>query len=59
MGTNQADPVYTVSMACPSQSSREKGQPLTTQIGNHPQRRNGLGLNHGFLGETVFITFGL
>ncbi|GAA5866987.1 hypothetical protein JCM3774_003747 [Rhodotorula dairenensis] len=41
-GTNQADPIFTVSMAW------EK-----------PTKRHGLGLNHGFLDDTVLISFGV
>jgi hypothetical protein len=41
-GTNQADPIFTVSMAW------EK-----------PSKRHGLGLNHGFLDDTVLISFGV
>ena len=41
-GTNQADPIFTVSMAW-----------------DHPTTRHGLGLNHGFLDDTVIISFGV
>ncbi|GAA5905800.1 hypothetical protein JCM8208_000903 [Rhodotorula glutinis] len=41
-GTNQADPIFTVSMAW-----------------DHPTNRHGLGLNHGFLDDTVIISFGV
>ncbi|GAA6049379.1 hypothetical protein JCM3770_007316 [Rhodotorula araucariae] len=41
-GTNQADPIFTVSMAW-----------------DHPTQRHGLGLNHGFLDDTVLISFGV
>ncbi|GAA5874931.1 hypothetical protein JCM1840_007154 [Sporobolomyces johnsonii] len=41
-GTNQADPIFTVSMAW-----------------DHPTDRHGLGLNHGFLDDTVLISFGV
>ncbi|BGP09240.1 hypothetical protein OF846_003005 [Rhodotorula toruloides] len=41
-GTNQADPIFTVSMAWQS-----------------PSDRHGLGLNHGFLDDTVLISFGV
>lgn len=41
-GTNQADPIFTVSMAW-----------------DHPTDRYGLGLNHGFLDDSVLISFGV
>ncbi|GAA5987341.1 hypothetical protein JCM10908_001916 [Rhodotorula pacifica] len=41
-GTNQADPIFTVSMAW-----------------DKPSKRHGLGLNHGFLDDTVLISFGV
>ncbi|GAA5841662.1 hypothetical protein JCM5353_007182 [Sporobolomyces roseus] len=42
LGTNQADPIFTVSMAW-----------------DHPTDRHGLGLNHGFLDDTVLLSFGV
>ncbi|KDE05704.1 hypothetical protein MVLG_03938 [Microbotryum lychnidis-dioicae p1A1 Lamole] len=41
-GTNQADPIFTVSIAW-----------------DHPSDRHGLGLNHGFLDDTIVTSFGV
>ncbi|KAM0750742.1 hypothetical protein T439DRAFT_288737 [Meredithblackwellia eburnea MCA 4105] len=41
-GTNQADPIFTVSMSW-----------------DHPTKKHGLGLNHGFLDDVLITSFGV
>jgi len=63
LGTNQADPIFTVSMACKrnlvSASFRSELSSRSSAAGDHPTDRHGLGLNHGFLDDTVLLSFGV
>jgi hypothetical protein len=61
-GTNQADPIFTVSMACTSPSPAPSLPPTNDDVlhaDDHPTDRHGLGLNHGFLDDNVLISFGV